>query len=288
MSTGWNWVSYPFYKPLALQNVIAGAEEGDYITSHQDGFAEYADGQWQGTLNILSPGNGYLYKSSSRKAFEIDFFAQTTPSLANVNDDTATESTLTVDSRMYPSTFNVIAVLNGDGLVMSEDCQLYALVGNECRGVGKNIGGKYFVTVYGDGAATVKFLVKNMRTGQEYEAEETLTFLEECRGIGQYVKDKIYMVIFGDSAESVEISFKAYEVATGETLDISEHVAFKEDKLGSTASPFILNILGDTSVSGIESDVPASRQIYNIMGQRLNNTSRSGVYVIDSRKVIVE
>lgn len=111
---------------------------------------------------------------------------------------------------------------------------------------------------------------------------------EECRGIGQYVKDKIYMVIFGDSAESAEISFKAYEVATGETLDISEHVAFKEDKLGSTASPYILNILGDTSVSGIESDVPASRQIYNIMGQRLNNTSCSGVYVIDSRKVIVE
>lgn len=110
---------------------------------------------------------------------------------------------------------------------------------------------------------------------------------EECRGIGQYVNDNIYMVIFSDSSESVDIRFKAYEVATGETLDISEHVAFKEDKLGSTASPYELTLSGDTSISGVTSDAHSPRQIYNIMGQRLKNTSRSGVYVMDGRKRVV-
>ena len=82
---------YPYYKSMTLQNAIAEAEEGDYIVSNLDGFAEFADGQLPGTMSALVPGNGYLYKSSSKKAFEIDLFAQTAPSQAIMNDDTATQ-----------------------------------------------------------------------------------------------------------------------------------------------------------------------------------------------------
>ena len=60
MEKGWNWVSYPYYKSITLQNDIVGAEEGDYIVSYLDGFAEYADGQWQGTMAALVPGNDSL------------------------------------------------------------------------------------------------------------------------------------------------------------------------------------------------------------------------------------
>ena len=108
LEKGWNRVSYPYYKSMTLQNAIVGAEEGDYIVSHLDGFAEYADGQWQGTMSALVPGNGYLYKSSSKKAFEIDLFAQTAPSQAIMNDDTSTQPTAMVDARMFRSTLNVI------------------------------------------------------------------------------------------------------------------------------------------------------------------------------------
>ena len=224
MEKGWNWVSYPYYKSMTLQNAIVGAEEGDYIVSHQDGFAEYADGQWQGTMSSLTSGNGYLYKSSSKKAFEIDLFAQTAPSQAIMNDDTATQPTAMVDARIYPSTLNVIAVLSGDGTEVSGDCQVYAFVDNECRGVGRIINGKYFVTVYGDVAATVKFLVKNMRTGLEYEAEETLTFCEDIVGS---VKEPMVLTmtptairrIFDDSRKYKVYSVEGVMVKDGITAD---------------------------------------------------------------------
>lgn len=224
MEKGWNWVSYPYYKSMTLQNAIVGAEEGDYIISHLDGFAEYADGQWQGTMFSLTSGNGYLYKSSSKKAFEIDLFAQTAPSQAIMNDDTATQPTAMVDARIYPSTLNVIAVLSGDGTEVSGDCQVYAFVDNECRGVGRIINGKYFVTVYGDVAATVKFLVKNMRTGLEYEAEETLTFCEDIVGS---VKEPMVLTmtptairrIFDDSRKYKVYSVEGVMVKDGITAD---------------------------------------------------------------------
>lgn len=224
MEKGWNWVSYPYYKSMTLQNAIVGAEEGDYIISHLDGFAEYADGQWQGTMSSLTSGNGYLYKSSSKKAFEIDLFAQTAPSQAIMNDDTATQPTAMMDARIYPSTLNVIAVLSGDGTEVSGDCQVYAFVDNECRGVGRIINGKYFITVYGDVAATVKFLVKNMRTGLEYEAEETLTFCEDIVGS---VKEPMVLTmtptairrIFDDSRKYKVYSVEGVMVKDGITAD---------------------------------------------------------------------
>lgn len=215
---------YPYYKSMTLQNAIAEAEEGDYIISHLDGFAEYVDGQWQGTMSSLTSGNGYLYKSSSKKAFEIDLFAQTAPSQAIMNDDTATQPTAMVDARIYPSTLNVIAVLSGDGTEVSEDCQVYAFVDNECRGVGRIINGKYFITVYGDVAATVKFLVKNLCTGKEYEAEGTLTFCEDVVGS---VKEPMVLTmtptairrIFDDSRKYKVYSVEGVMVKDGITAD---------------------------------------------------------------------
>ena len=221
MEKGWNWVSYPYYKSMTLQNAIVGAEEGDYIVSHLDGFAEYADGQWQGTMSSLTSGNGYLYKSSSKKALEIDLFATTAPSLAKMNDDTATQPTEMVDARMYPSTLNVIAVLDGEGVEVSEDCQLYAFVDNECRGVSRIINGKYFVTVYGDDAATVKFLVKNMHTGLEYEAEGTLTFCEDVVGS---VKDPLVLTMTPSAIRRIFDNTRKYKVYSVEGVMVKDGI----------------------------------------------------------------
>lgn len=221
MEKGWNWVSYPFFNSMTLQNAIVGAEEGDYIVSHLDGFAEYADGQWQGTMSSLTSGTGYLYKSSSKKAFEIDLFASTALSLANMNDDTATQPTAMVDARMYPSTLNVIAVLSDDRTGMPEDCQVYAFVGNECRGVSRNIGGTYFITVYGDVAATVKFLVKNMRTGLEYEAEGTLTFCEDVVGS---VKDPLVLTMTPSAIRRIFDNTRKYKVYSVEGVMVKDGI----------------------------------------------------------------
>ena len=179
MEEGWNWVSFPFYQPLPLQDAVSGAEEGDYIVS-QNGFAEYVNGEWVGTLSVLSPGSGYLYKSSSKKPFEVNVFAPSAAAKASEKAVVSSKTGIVVDSHKYPSTLNVIAALAEEEA--SDHFLVYAYVGNECRGVGQRIGNLYFITVHGDETASVRFLLRDTRTGHDHVAAETLTFHEDVIG----------------------------------------------------------------------------------------------------------
>ena len=112
-------------------------------------------------------------------------------------------------------------MLSGDGTEVSEDCQVYAFVDNECRGVGRIINGKYFITVYGDVAATVKFLVKNMRTGLEYEAEGTLTFCEDIVGS---VKDPLVLTITPTAIPRIFDNTRKYKVYSVEGVMVKDGI----------------------------------------------------------------
>lgn len=182
MEKGWNWMAYPFYEALPLRAAIACAEEGDYIVSQQSGFAECVDGEWYGNLSVLRPGEGYLYKSVSRKPFEIDVFTPHVSAWVTAKAVDAAERTYAVDTKKYPSSLNVIAALNQDDETASDEYAVYAFVGNECRGVGQRVGNVYFITIYGDKAATINFVVQDRLTGQEFPVVETLTFSEGVVG----------------------------------------------------------------------------------------------------------
>ena len=67
---GWNWLGYPLGQTMEVGEALSllEAEEGDRISA-QEGFAEYNDGAWTGTLNVMVPGKGYLYKSVSGNSF---------------------------------------------------------------------------------------------------------------------------------------------------------------------------------------------------------------------------
>ncbi|MGM9733163.1 MAG: Ig-like domain-containing protein [Prevotella sp.] len=222
LKKGWNWISYPYYETRPLTGLVVNAEEGDYVVS-QEGFASHSDGAWQGSLGQMTPGAGYLYKSVSDKVLQFDFNAKSAMGAAMYETATAKAdmTEFTVDIHRYPSTLNVIAVLNGDGAEMPEDCQVYAFVGNECRGVGKNIGGKYFVTVYGDASATVKFLVKNIRTGQEYEAGETVTFREDVVGS---VKEPMVLTMTPTAIRRIFDSSRTYKVYSAEGVMVKDGI----------------------------------------------------------------
>lgn len=73
---------------------------------------------------------------------------------------------------------------------------------------------------------------------------------EECRGIGQYVNGNLFITVHGNlSGEN--ISFKAFENATGEILDIAQKVEFDEKLLGSVKQPYplvISQLTGDSPV----------------------------------------
>ena len=62
---GWNWISYPYSEPMSVAEALSGITpaEGDMLKSQSDGFAQYQNGAWTGSLTMLIPGKGYKYES---------------------------------------------------------------------------------------------------------------------------------------------------------------------------------------------------------------------------------
>lgn len=178
---GWNWVAYPNKKQIALSAFITNADEGDYIAS-QMGFAEYADGSWAGTLDMLTPGEGYLYKSATEKTLAFDFTATVNGS-RSWKARTATVTEQDIDIHRYPNTMNVTARIYRDGVELAgDDYTVYAMVGDEVRGISQCVSGSHYLTVYGDVPVDVTFLVESAGTGETFVADETLKF--RCDVVG--------------------------------------------------------------------------------------------------------
>lgn len=183
LHSGWNWISYPYVEERNLNEVLVNASEGDYITS-QLGFAEYMDGNWEGTLTDFTPGCGYIYKSGEDKVLEFDFTQTTSEATAMRASATGYDiSDSEIDVHKYPSTMNIIAQVTATPYDIDDSqCCIYAFAGNECRGKSKYIGGKHYLTVYGDDATGITFVIENTSNGNTYIANESLNFRQDVIG----------------------------------------------------------------------------------------------------------
>lgn len=69
---GTNWFGFTGSQPSPITEAISvAASTGDKIVSQDGGFAIYSTDGWQGTLNQLQPGCGYLYISNGSKTLRI-------------------------------------------------------------------------------------------------------------------------------------------------------------------------------------------------------------------------
>ena len=183
LNTGWNWISYPYAEEKYINDVLSNASEGDYMTS-QFGFSEFVDGYWEGTLNTLTPGYGYIYKSSTDKAMTFDFSNKESRAKAmranSYSDESIPED---IDVHKYPSTMNIIARISTEtGDLDAERCRIYAFAGNELRGESRCVGDNHYLTIYGDNATDITFVVENTMNGDTYFAKETVTFKSDVLG----------------------------------------------------------------------------------------------------------
>ena len=183
LHTGWNWVSYPYFEEKEINDVLNNASEGDYMAS-QIGFSEFVDGYWEGTLSTLIPGHGYIYKSSTDKTLVFDLSNKELRAKAmRANNYIEGSHSEDVDIHKYPSTMNIIArVSNGHENLDASNCRIYAFAGNECRGESRNIDENHYLTIYGDDAINITFVVENTSNGDTYFAKENVTFGQEILG----------------------------------------------------------------------------------------------------------
>lgn len=73
----------------------------------------------------------------------------------------------------------------------------------------------------------------------------------ECRGVGVYAEGYLFITVYGGT-KGENISFKAFENATGKELAVKETVRFGDATIGSLGQPFALHVTNSSSV-GIES-----------------------------------
>ena len=167
IKSGWNWIGFPCNQDVSVDVAMSGftPENNDVIKGRTGFTTYYSDGNynmWYGTLNTLEVGKGYMYRSNST--------TQKTLVFQTGRGETATENITTENNVFQPSdenfadnmTLAVVVDLDGEEL-RSEDYELAAFVGDECRGSVKLMYvepiNRYvaFLTVFGEPSETLYF-----------------------------------------------------------------------------------------------------------------------------------
>lgn len=181
---GWNWIGYPMAGAMSVNEalVLLDADEDDCIVG-QDGTAVYNDGLWRGTLTTLEPGKGYLLKTSSDKPLRLNASRASVRLHAPAMQGQDDSEIWTVDIHRYPNVTPIIADLwDGYTLTSQVGYGLAAFVGDECRGVAREVNGRWMMNVYGIGGEKITFKALDRSTGLLHDISESETFTADLLG----------------------------------------------------------------------------------------------------------
>jgi hypothetical protein len=167
INRGWNWIGFPNKQSVNVTVAMNGftPADNDVIKGRNSTTTYLADyNMWYGTLNSFEPGQGYMYKSNSNTAKTLVF---NTDAKEDVIDNITAENNIFVpNDAEYANNMLVTAVINIDGEELhSDDYELAAFVGGECRGSVKLMYveplDRYvaFLLVYGDETADMSFIL---------------------------------------------------------------------------------------------------------------------------------
>ncbi len=184
---GWTWMNNPYCFSHNLNEVFAKqtVSEGSRIVS-KDAFAIFTEGSWTGTLSTLDAGAGYLFYNGGTDETVITFPAEcnlkqlstTSRNSVSAYPGTVMQSPWKYDSRRFSDNMSIIA--EGAGLLDAECYTVGAFVGDECRGEGTYIKGKFFITVHGVKGENVTFKLYDNAAGAYVDLSEHITFTDMC------------------------------------------------------------------------------------------------------------
>lgn len=229
---GWTWMSNPYCFDHDLQVALGKATfaNDSRIVSKNDGFATFQDGQWVGTLTRFNAGEGYLvYNAAAENAF-VSFAAEgvipkAEPRSVASARRAAEQSVWRYDGSRFADNMSVICQPTTE--LEADRYTIGAFVGDECRGEGRMINGRFFVTVHGEMGEKVSFRLYDALTGEYFVLDDavdfastvgtyqrpmalntpTLTGIDSVtgdQGVAVYL-DGDRVVVAGVAAESVEV-----------------------------------------------------------------------------------
>ena len=197
----WNWIGslarYVMSPDMAFAEL--NPVKGDMV-KNRTSFAEYNGYTWEGQLQEIKPGEGYLYHSRDTHAKSFHYPKQVMTNSSRVlraagND----EWHWTVDNiNHYPDNMTILATLEKDGEPIA-DAEVAAFINGECRGTIKGMDGHYFLTVLGVSAEDTHkpIALKAWIDGQEYDIDDMgFTFASDA-SYGSFVDGLVQLTIGG-------------------------------------------------------------------------------------------
>ena len=138
INRGWNWIGFPSSQSVSLEEAMSGfTPKNKDVIKGRNGVATYVSygstHLWYGTLTTLEPGQGYMYKSYSSMPKTLVFEnGRDEDAVANVINE---NSSFTSSVAEFPTNMVVVAVVEMNRQELrSEEYEVAAFVGNECRG----------------------------------------------------------------------------------------------------------------------------------------------------------
>ena len=179
---GWNWIGYLPLQTMSLADALADIEpaSGDIIKS-KTAFAVYDGSQWFGTLNRMTPGEGYMYLSHAAADFTFNYPESNSPKLsANSQKLMAKANAFNPVTDPYSGNMSIVArVVNGTEPVHGVEVGIFA--GDECRGAAVEDEGNYwFITVAGDESTPLTIKVYDPATQTNTVVAQALTYTDDA------------------------------------------------------------------------------------------------------------
>lgn len=177
ISKGWNWIGCPLFHTTTLQSALAqfSPSEGDVIVG-LDEIATFEDGQWEGTLTSVQPGQAYLYKSQRDNTLYWNALSEGNAAPRQYRAAQARESEVwTYDIHAYPHVESLIATLQTDKTDMDTPLFVGAFAGDECRGVGRWDGEQLLFNIHGEQPDSLTFRLLDAE-GNTFTSKTQFTF----------------------------------------------------------------------------------------------------------------
>ena len=140
INSGWNWIGYPNCQSVEINAAMSGfaPETNDVVKGRSSAsiYISYNGYQgWYGQLNTLEPGQGYMYKSNSDTQKTLTFQSGRPGDEAVAANITPEGNVFVPAVASYADNMMVTAVVDMVGEELrSEDYEIAAFVGNQCRG----------------------------------------------------------------------------------------------------------------------------------------------------------
>jgi hypothetical protein len=157
INEGWNWIAYPVETTETVNEALSNynASVGDLIKGHT-GFSQYGKrGKWEGNLEYLEPGKGYLMRSIATTSKPLKYPAYFAASKSK-NNKAMQQEQIAATFTKYSQNMNAIVLLpEGYSKLYAYDDQGVLKGSSKGQLIDGEILG--FITLYGEGPENLTF-----------------------------------------------------------------------------------------------------------------------------------